>query len=69
MKKSEREKMTVSQFVVLKYINLGYKTKEIALILGIKPSTVSVHRKNLFKRIGVHSVWDVVQYCRKHRVK
>jgi DNA-binding NarL/FixJ family response regulator len=43
----------------------GLSTKQIALNLGISTKTVETHRTALMRKIGAHSVADVVRYAIK----
>lgn len=45
---------------VLKLVAQGYVSKEIAVRLGIGPSTVSTHIKSLYKKLAVHTRVQVV---------
>lgn len=46
---------------VLKLVAKGYVNKEIAHKLGISPTTVGTHIKNLYRKLAVHSRVQVVR--------
>ena len=54
---SDREKQ------VLRLISDGQSSKEIARVLYISPSTVSVHRRNLMRKIGAHKTAELTRYA------
>lgn len=48
---------------IIKYFANGYKTKDVAEILGISYHTVSNHRKNIMKKIGVTNLAAMVNFA------
>lgn len=50
---------------VLKLVAQGYVNKEIAQRLGIGPSTVGTHIKNLYKKLAVHTRVQVVKVAQE----
>jgi len=54
---SKREK------TILKYVALGYTTKEIAEELFLSPHTVVTHRKNISNRLGIKTVSGLTIYA------
>lgn len=66
-KKSEEIKITTRlcsrEEQVLRLIADGYSSKEIAQQLGISPSTVEVHRRNIMRKVGLHKVAELTRYA------
>ena len=54
---TERERQT------LKLIAEGKSNKEIALLLGISPKTVSVHRTNIMSKLDLHNLVELIRYA------
>lgn len=54
---TERERQT------LKLIAEGKSNKEIALLLGISPKTVSVHRTNIMTKLDLHNLVELIRYA------
>lgn len=48
-----RSELTSREQQVLELVEQGYKNKEIASDLGIRPGTVKIHLKHIFEKTGV----------------
>jgi DNA-binding NarL/FixJ family response regulator len=48
-----RSELTPRERQVLEMVEQGFKNKEIALELGIRPGTVKIHLKHIFEKTGV----------------
>ncbi len=48
-----RSELTPREQQVLEMVEQGFKNKEIALELGIRPGTVKIHLKHIFEKTGV----------------
>lgn len=48
-----RSELTAREHQVLELVEQGFKNKEIALDLGIRPGTVKIHLKHIFEKTGV----------------
>jgi DNA-binding NarL/FixJ family response regulator len=48
---------------VLSLIAEGQRTPSIATRLGISASTVEVHRRNIMRKLGLHSVAQLTRYA------
>src|SRR5260370_498002 len=51
--RSARSELTPREQQVLELVEQGFKNKEIALELGIRPGTVKIHLKHIFDTTGV----------------
>ncbi len=49
-----RSELTAREQQVLELVEQGFKNKEIAHELGIRPGTVKIHLKHIFEKTGVH---------------
>jgi DNA-binding NarL/FixJ family response regulator len=65
-KQSELVKLTPREIDILKLIAQNKKTKEIADILFISVNTVQSHKKNLYSKLNIHSVSELVTYAFQH---
>ncbi len=48
-----RSELTAREQQVLELVEQGFKNKEIAQDLGIRPGTVKIHLKHIFEKTGV----------------
>ena len=55
--------LTARENEILVLIAAGKRTPQIAEALGMSPETVRAHRKNMFRKAGVQSVGQLVDYA------
>lgn len=55
--------LTPRELEVLQLIVAGKSNKEIALILGVSPNTVGVHRANIMDRLDIHNAAELSAYA------
>jgi two-component system NarL family response regulator len=48
---------------VLKLVTEGHRSAAIASQLAIAPATVDTHRRNIMRKLGVHSVAELTKYA------
>lgn len=53
---------------VLRLIAQGHRSKDISYLLHIAPSTVDVHRRNIKRKTGLHTVADLTRYAIQSRL-
>ena len=53
---------------VLTRIALGNSNKAIARELGVSPKTVETHRAHVLRKLGVHSIVDLVRFAARHQL-
>jgi DNA-binding CsgD family transcriptional regulator len=63
-----RPMLSPRQIDVLRLLADGRSTKEAAATLGISVRTVETYREKLMRRIGAHSVADLVHYSIRHQL-
>ena len=49
-----RSELTSRERQVLQLVEQGYRNRDIAATLGIRPGTVKIHMKHIFEKTGVH---------------
>jgi len=62
-----RSELTAREQQVLELVEQGYKNKEIALDLGIRPGTVKIHLKHIFEKTGVRGRYGLALNGLKQR--
>ena len=61
--KEEEHHLTDRERQVLQLVIEGKSNKEIAMVLGISPKTVSVHRTNIMSKLDVQNTVELVRYA------
>ena len=61
----ETGQLTISEIEIVRLISEGLTTKEIALRKFISYHTVISHRKNIFRKLGVTSISELIMYSIK----
>src|SRR5579862_3803140 len=62
-----RSELTAREQQVLELVEQGFKNKEIALDLGIRPGTVKIHLKHIFEKTGVRGRYGLALSGLKQR--
>lgn len=50
---------------IVKLISEGYSSREIAESLSVSPRTVEAHRANIYRKLGMHNLADLIKYAIK----
>ena len=66
--KPETAELTSREREIVQLIAEGKSSKEIAEVLGISVKTADTHRTNLMRKLGLHSVADVVRYAIRNQI-
>ena len=61
--KAEAEVLTATEREVLKLVAEGKQAKEIAELRHTSIHTVIAHKKNIFRKIGVNSIYEATRYA------
>jgi len=60
--------LTIRERQVLELLIDGKSNKEIALLLGISPKTISVHRSSLMMKLNVRTSIELLRYVNDHHI-
>ena len=55
--------LTTRERETVQLLAMGKTTKEVAITLGISEKTAETHRSNLMRKLGLHSVSELVHYA------
>ena len=55
--------LTKREIQILQQIGSGKSTKDIAILLNLKPSTIETHRKNIRKKLSLVRKGKLIQYA------
>lgn len=53
---------------IVQLIAEGFSTKQIAEKLFLSARTIETHRKNIYRKLGVHTNVEMVHYARQHKL-
>jgi len=59
----EYGKLSNGETEIVKLITLGKTTKEIAAMKNLSFHTINTHRKNIFRKLGINSISQLVKYA------
>lgn len=57
------QKLSNRESQILNLIGLGFKSKEIALMLEIREATVSTHRKNMIRKLNISGMGQLQNFA------
>jgi len=57
------ERLTPRQQEIIRMIGQGRTSEDIAATLGLSPHTISFHRKNIRRQLGLESDWAMLRYA------
>ncbi|NOT54154.1 MAG: response regulator transcription factor [Deltaproteobacteria bacterium] len=60
--------LTAKEREVVQLLSRGLSSKEIAAQLKLSPLTVDVHRKNIMKKLALHSLPELVKWAIRHQL-
>jgi DNA-binding NarL/FixJ family response regulator len=60
--------LTPREREVLKLLTEGKTTKEAAVVLEIAVKTTETHRTNIMRKLGLHSITDLVRYAIRNKI-
>jgi DNA-binding NarL/FixJ family response regulator len=61
-------KLTMREREVIQLIAEGKSSKEVASLLNLSTKTVETHRSNIMRKLGFHSIRDLVVYAVKNNI-
>lgn len=62
------QSLTARERQVIQLLAEGKSTKEVASIQGIAVKTAETHRTNVMRKLGLHSVCDLVHYAVRNQI-
>jgi DNA-binding NarL/FixJ family response regulator len=60
--------LTPREREVVQLLAEGKSTKEVAAILGLSTKTAETHRSNIMRKLGIHSVSELVMYAVRNNI-
>lgn len=59
---TENEILTNKELEIIRLIAAGHKTKNVAEMLFVSPITIMTHKRNIMRKLKLHSVAELVKY-------
>lgn len=56
------------ELTVLRYLANGLSNKEIAEQLLLSNKTISAHKSNIYSKLGVHTIVELIDYAKAHEL-
>jgi DNA-binding NarL/FixJ family response regulator len=63
-----RGRLTSREREIVQLLAEGKSSKEVAVALGISVKTAETHRANIMRKLGIHSVSELVRYAVKNQI-
>ncbi len=67
-KQDVKNPFTPSEMKVMKLVAAGKQAKEVGHILSISEKTVNVHKSNIFRKVAVSNVIELLTYLKKNHL-
>lgn len=64
----EHRSLAPREIEVLRLVAGGFSSSQIAAQLSISSGTVDVHRRNMMRKLGVHSAVELTKYAIQHQL-
>ncbi|MEE4410193.1 MULTISPECIES: helix-turn-helix transcriptional regulator [unclassified Serratia (in: enterobacteria)] len=61
-----RTQLTFSEGKVCRLIKCGYSQNQMAMLLGISPKTVSIHKRSAMRKLNIHNNIDFLRWLKMH---
>jgi len=61
-------RLTPRQRQIVQLLGEGKSSKEVAVTLGVSVKTAESHRSNIMKKLGYHSLSEVVRYAIRNKI-
>ena len=61
-------KLTAREREVIQLLSEGKSSKEVACVLNLSTKTAETHRSNIMRKLGFHSIRDLVVYAVKNNI-
>ena len=62
------DRLTSREHEIVQLLSEGRSSKEVATLLGISVKTTETHRANVMRKLGIHSVSELVRYAVRNQI-
>ena len=60
--------LTSREREIVQLLSEGKSSKEVALFLDISAKTAETHRANIMRKLGIHSMGELVRYANRNQI-
>jgi DNA-binding CsgD family transcriptional regulator len=61
-------KLTQREIEIIRLLALGNTSHQVSKVLTISPHTVDTHRKNIFRKLEINSIADLVRFAHESSI-
>ena len=63
-----KSQLTPRELEIVRLLAVGKKNKDVATLLQISVKTAETHRAHILRKLGVHSICEIVLYAVRHKI-
>jgi DNA-binding NarL/FixJ family response regulator len=60
--------LTPREIEIIKFIRTGNSSNEIAQLLFLSEDTIKTHRKNIYYKLGINKVSELIEFAQKNGI-
>lgn len=60
--------LTPRELEIVRLLAIGKKNKDVASLLQISVKTAETHRAHILRKLGIHSICEIVLYAVRHKI-
>ena len=60
--------LTPRELEIVRLLAVGKKNKDVANLLQISVKTAETHRAHILRKLGIHSICEIVLYAVRHKI-
>jgi DNA-binding NarL/FixJ family response regulator len=68
LKETVGERLTAREREIVQLLSEGRSSKDVASFLGLSVKTAETHRANIMRKLGIHSVSELVRYAVRNQI-
>jgi DNA-binding NarL/FixJ family response regulator len=65
---AHKMKLTTREVEIIRLLALGNTSQQASAVLSISPHTVDTHRKNIFRKLEVNNIADLVRFAHESKI-
>lgn len=65
---SQKMKLTRREIEIIRLLAMGNTSQQASVVLSISPHTVDTHRKNIFRKLKINNIADLVRFAHDTKI-